>query len=91
MSTKIPIYENPEIDIYTDCFDESALFIKIKKARNITVEAHNLKTENNNYCVIAESDIEIFKEVAQNFLRWYEKEKNINEYLCFRSKPPNCS
>lgn len=30
MSTKIPIYENPEIEIYTDCFDEDSLFVKFK-------------------------------------------------------------
>lgn len=78
MSTKVPIYENPEICVYTDCFDETSLFLKIKTARNISLEANNLKTENNSLNITVESDIEVFKEVAQNFLKWYKQQNNAN-------------
>ena len=31
MSTKTIIYQNKEFELYSDCFDEDSLFIKIKR------------------------------------------------------------
>jgi len=79
MSTKIPIYENPEINIYTDCFDEDLLFVKFKKPNNFTIEGSNFNGQNvltERLEITAETNIEVFRETAINFLKWYD-----NEYI----------
>ena len=89
MSTKIPVYENPEIEIYTDCFDEDILFIKMKKPNNFIIEGNNFNGQSSLFErleITAETNIEVFRETATNFLKWYD-----NEYIYPRPKPPNCS
>ena len=85
MSTKIPICENPEIDIYTDCFNEDALFIKIKKPNNFIVEGNNFNGQSSLFErleITAETNVEVFRETAINFLKWYD-----NEYIYPGKKP----
>ena len=79
MSTKVPIYESPEIEIYTDCFNEDLIFIKIKKPNNFIVEGNNFNGQSSLFErleITAETNIEVFKETAINFLKWYD-----NEYI----------
>ncbi len=83
MSTKISIYNNEVFEIYSDCFNEEALFLKIKKPENFNIEANNLQSASlfQKIEITAETNVEVFKEVAINFLKWYE-----NEYIYPRQK-----
>jgi hypothetical protein len=76
MSTKKTIYHNKEFELYSDCFDEDSLFIKIKRPVNFEVNASNLQSASlfQQIEITAETDIEVFKEVAVNFLKWYDNE-----------------
>ena len=79
MSSKVPIYESPEIEVYTDCFNEELLFIKLKKPNNFIIEGNNFNGQSSLFErleITAETDIEVFKETAINFLKWYD-----NEYI----------
>jgi|TARA_B100001063_G_scaffold43027_1_gene36833 hypothetical protein len=79
MSTKVPIYESPEIEIYTDCFNEELLFVKLKKPNNFIVEGNNFNGQSSLFErleITAETNIEVFRETAINFLKWYD-----NEYI----------
>ena len=83
MSTKISIYHNEDFEIYSDCFDENILFIKIKKPKNFSIEA-NSSQKSKHYSrleIVTETNIENFKEIADNFLKWYN-----NSYKCKTSK-----
>lgn len=89
MSTKVPIYESPEIEIYTDCFNEDLLYVKLKKPNNFNIEGNNFNGQSSLFErleITAETNIEVFRETAINFLKWYD-----NEYIYPRPKPPNCS
>lgn len=88
MSTKMSICNNETFEIYSDCFNEDILFLKIRKPNNLTLEANNLQSASlfQRIEITAETDIEVFKEIATNFLKWYD-----NEYIYPRRKPTDRS
>ena len=82
------ICNNETFEIYSDCFNEDILFLKIRKPNNLTLEANNLQSASlfQRIEITAETDIEVFKEIATNFLKWYD-----NEYIYPRRKPADRS